>query len=941
MKNRLERVVIATFFLIIVFGLPLLAKSPNGNKLQMRYKQNKAGLFIEAAEYEWLRMRDPQTNEVPNDIRQRELRFASELPTKEDAINKRENKFNKADIVTQNWNSEGPTNVVGRILAVEIDFESDSIILAGSASGGLWKTTNLGATWDKKSSLNACQSVTCIAQNIAYNKRNIWYYGTGELLSTTSSRISIEPRTFSLGDGIYRSIDSGETWEQIPTTIVNDKNGLSEFFQGVWSIVVDTTNAESETILAACYGGIMRTSNGGESWEMVLGDSINKPFSTYVIRTCKNEYYAAISSWTINGLRPLQTGIFRSTNGIDWANITPPKFPDTTRIIKLAVSPLNNKVIYVVTEAPIKWKDPMYAYTASKHTFWRYSYNELTGKGTWLERSKNLPGGGIGDLKSAIKDSLHGAFCSGGGYALALAVHPFEENTVFLGGINLYRNYSGFSDSNYTNWMGGYPYDDSHSNLHPDIHCIKFLKSNINTMLVATDGGIYLLQNCLLPLHNWEFISYGLLSTQFYWVGIDNQGNGDRYIAGGIQGNGVYCLNKGKFSNEWDFVAGGDGMTTIVANNKEYILSSFCYGDIISYRMVNNLPDSVYHITPSFLTEDKFAFFTNFALDLNDNKTLYLAAKNSIWRNNDIKSLAYDSTLVENGWVEMTNARLPAEEYITAISISKNPPNRLYFGTVKGRVFRVDNANVGNPNVFEITGNQFPANGFISCIDVDTKDANKIFVVFSNYNIKSIFYSSNGGSTWSHQGGNLEENPDGSGSGPSIRWIRSLKASDGMIYFAGTSVGLFSTVSLEGDNTLWVREGSNSIGYAIVDMIIARETDGYVVIATQGSGVFSTNVKSVVSVKDIISLDEKIITKIFPNPADDYSIINILLNRPQKISIFLYDNIGQEVANFYEGYVFELEKNLVFNTKHLPSGQYFLIIKNEYDITKILINIIH
>lgn len=934
------------FALFIITAMILLSNDYRGHIISFtmspsKKKLSKAELVIFRTEYEFQRTRDPKTNTIPSDIKIKELEYVNKLPTKEHFLANNYYKTSSPLLLTQNWCSEGPSNVTGRILSIETDFDNDSILYAGTASGGLWKSTNFGANWQRKSPVNDVQSVTCIVQNIAYNKRNIWYYGTGELLSTTDRRISIYPRTTGMGNGIFKSIDSGETWQPITSTRIDTTNPLTDVFQSIWSIVVDTTQSENETILAACYGGIMRSSDGGETWSMVLGDSINKPFSTYIIKTSKNEFYAAVSSWTTNGLRPLQSGIFYSTNGINWTNITPQKFPDTTRVVKLCVSPLNNKVIYVITEAPIKWNNPVYAFSASKHTFWRYSYNEITGKGVWVERSKNLPGGGIGDVASASLDNLHGAFCSLGGYALTLAVHPFEENTVFIGGTNLYRNFTGFADSNYTSCLGGYPYDFNKENLHPDIHSIKFLKSNINTMLVASDGGIFMLENCLQQNFKWDFLSYGLLSTQFYWVSIDKMASWERFIAGGIQDNGIFCSKAPYNSSEWDFVDGGDGMTTVVANNKEFVLSSFYNGFLVSFRLINGRPDSIYYITPSFLTDDKFSFFTNFALDLNDNKTLYLPAKNVIWRQNNLKAIAYDSSLVETGWEEMLNTRLPNNEIITSISISNQPSNILYYGTDKGRVFRINNANTGNPSPVEITSNQFPQNGFISCIDIDSKDANKIFVVFSNYNVKSIFYSSNGGNTWSNQSGNLEENPDGSGSGPSVRWLKSLHTSDGIIYFVGTSAGLFSTINLEGDNTTWVQEGKNTIGNAIVDMIDARETDGLVVVATQGSGVFSTNVNNIIGVQEFNQSNKNQIANISPNPTNDFAVIDIILNEPQNISISIYNMIGQKLGSLFEGYVYETEKKLFLNTFLLPSGNYYLVLKTDTCYDKRILKIIH
>ncbi|MDZ7763029.1 MAG: hypothetical protein U5K00_01195 [Melioribacteraceae bacterium] len=102
----------------------------------------------------------------------------------------------------------------------------------------------------------------------------------------------------------------------------------------------------------------------------------------------------------------------------------------------------------------------------------------------------------------------------------------------------------------------------------------------------------------------------------------------------------------------------------------------------------------------------------------------------------------------------------------------------------------------------------------------------KTYCHFSNYNVISIFHSTDGGETWNNVSGNLEENPDGSGSGPSVRWITSLQTDSTKIYYAATSAGLYSTTNIEADNVLWRKEGRGTIGSAVVSMVKARESDG-------------------------------------------------------------------------------------------------------------------
>ncbi len=115
-------------------------------------------------------------------------------------------------------------------------------------------------------------------------------------------------------------------------------------------------------------------------------------------------------------------------------------------------------------------------------------------------------------------------------------------------------------------------------------------------------------------------------------------------------------------------------------------------------------------------------------------------------------------------------------------------------------------------------------------------------VCFSNYHVISIFASNDGGTTWHDASGNLEQNPDGSGDGPSVRWVSMVHQNGQELYLCGTSVGCFQLRILPAQMSIWNPEGAETIGYAIVENIDVRQSDGFVAIATQGSGVFTTHV---------------------------------------------------------------------------------------------------
>jgi photosystem II stability/assembly factor-like uncharacterized protein len=131
---------------------------------------------------------------------------------------------------------------------------------------------------------------------------------------------------------------------------------------------------------------------------------------------------------------------------------------------------------------------------------------------------------------------------------------------------------------------------------------------------------------------------------------------------------------------------------------------------------------------------------------------------------------------------------------------------------------------------------------YVGCIAIDPRNASRLVVVYPNYEILSIFLSEDGGQTWTPVAGNLEEHPDGSGVGPSVRWVSMLYVGDRPVCFAATSAGLFSTTSLDGTSTVWTQEGVGTIGSVVVDMVDVRQSDGYVAVGTHGNGVYTATV---------------------------------------------------------------------------------------------------
>ena len=183
-------------------------------------------------EFEIRKLRNPLTGRIPENIRTKELTFASEQPFKE------RNRENEAT----SWTHRGPFNVGGRTRALAVDVNNEDILLAGGVSGGVWRSTDAGLSWSKTTDMSDLQSITCIAQDPRKGLTNTWYYGTGELRrKTLQSEFS---SAHYRGDGIFQSTDGGLSWSILPSTSTGKPQVNDQCFDYVHEIVVNPTNGD-------------------------------------------------------------------------------------------------------------------------------------------------------------------------------------------------------------------------------------------------------------------------------------------------------------------------------------------------------------------------------------------------------------------------------------------------------------------------------------------------------------------------------------------------------------------------------------------------------------------------------------------------------------------------------------------------------------------------
>ncbi|MBS1492465.1 MAG: T9SS type A sorting domain-containing protein [Bacteroidetes bacterium] len=844
--------------------------------------------------WEFKKLRDPVTNRIPDNIRQKELEFAAGLPKR---------MGDAPDALT--WSERGPSNVGGRTRAVLGDINDTNIIIAGGVSGGIWRSTNSGVNWTQRTTLTQLHSTTCIAQDIRTGNTGKWYMGTGERAGNSAGQFGAAG-AFT-GDGVFKSIDNGLTWNLLASTSGSSPSSFNSNWQYVWNVATDASNATDDEVYAATIGSIQRSTNGGTNWTTVLGNTVTVSEYTDVKCATSGVVYAA-GSYIVGG--PMN-GIYRSADGVTWANITPGSFPATFGRIVVAIAPSNQNIVYFAVH-DVPNAEPN---SVNGHQLWKYQYVSGDGTGAggiWTALGGNLPQAGQGNL-----GTFNEPFDTQGGYDLTMQVSPTDPNFVILGGVNLYRSTDGFATSTNTKRIGGYQPQEqngTYPNSHPDIHIGYFKPGSSSVYFSGHDGGISRTDDIAgnVSIDNpvtWFSRSGSFNVTQFYAISLDPE-NGSNWIAGGFQDNGSSATNSALLTNPWGSINSGDGgYCSIPPLADDRLYSTSQNGDL---DRVNRDGSNMVSMKPTGLGNP--AFINPHILDPNNSSIVYYGGGTSgtttgIWRNNNIIN---GTATVGWSYLAGTDFGVPGNQ-VSAVSVSKaNTANVVYYGTDGGFIRRIDNANTTATVSANLNSVAMPA-GFVSCLAIDPTNSNNVIAVFSNYNVQRLWYSTDAGSTWTNIDGNLA-----GANGPSCRWATILYKDSQLHVFLATSVGVYYTLNINGASTVWTQEAVTSIGNVVTVMFDYRSSDNVLVAATHGRGSFSTVISAPLPV-ELLAFNSQISGS---NVSLTWSTGSEVNNRgfdiQRKTGNEDWNNIGFVNGNGNSN----VQHNYSFNDNNLQSGKY-------------------
>jgi photosystem II stability/assembly factor-like uncharacterized protein len=679
----------------------------------------------------------------------------------------------------------GPALMSGRINDMETHPTNSRIVYAGTAGGGVWKSSDGGTTFNPIFD-DYCQSIGVVALD-PNDPDNTIYVGTGE----TWTRNSV-----SIGDGLYKTTDGGANWNKI---------GF-EKSERIANIIVNPNNSQEiyVGVLGALWGdseerGVYKSSDGGATWEQLLyvdpktgcADLAMDPANPNVLYASMWEFRRTGWSFESGGDK---SALYKSTDGGKTWNKIHNGFPEgKLGRLAIAVAPSNHNVLYTVIEAEKDERKGLY---------------RSNDAGASWEQLNN-------DFGITVRPF----------YFSRIVVDPKNEDVVVKGGL-----------SGSISRDGGKTFKNL-GNMHSDIHDIVFNIKDSDIMYVGTDGGVY---------RTWDGgttmeIVENLPLSQFYQVSVDDAEPYNVY--GGLQDNGSWwgpsSSPNGVEARDWNSIGAGDGFRVLKHPTKPIIYSEMQGAE--SVWRIDTERELTKTIQPLPVSEDqklRWNWNAPMAISAHQPDRFYMGSQ-YLHKSEDMgdtwEIISPDLTTndpakqnqEDSGGLSMDNSGAENHTTIFTIAESTLDENVIWVGTDDGNVqVTKDGGKTWTNTVANIPG--LPKNTWCYHIEASVFDKGTAYAVFDGHTMNDMtpyaFKTTDFGKTWTNIisddvvgfARNIQEdyeNPD--------------------LLFLGTEFGLY--ITMDGGKN-WKKFTNNMPAVAVHFIELHKRTND-LVMGTHGRGV--------------------------------------------------------------------------------------------------------
>lgn len=685
--------------------------------------------------------------------------------------------------------SIGPAVMSGRIAALDVVAGDRLTIYVGSAGGGVWKSIDGGLRFKSVFDRHT-QSIGAVTVHPADPK--IVWVGTGE---------SWVRNSVSIGDGIYRSTDAGETWTHL---------GL----EGTERIARILAHPKDRNIAYVCATGhlfddhddrgVYRTNDAGKTWQKVLfvasdtgcADLAMDPGDPSILYAGMWQVRRTPSFFSSGGPR---SGLHKSTDGgATWMRLAKDLPAGDLGRIAITVSPAAPEVVYTVIES----------------------------KRTALFRSQNRGESWV-EMNSSTNVSQRPFY-----FSLVVA-DPKSTDRVYKPGLQ-----AAVSDDAGKTWgvLGaGGVFGPSY---HSDVHALWVNPRNTDQLVMGTDGGLYTSSD---RGSTWRFVQ-SLPIGQFYHVSYDMKWPYNVY--GGLQDNSTWFgpsrRSGGVGGRHWQSLSPGDGFWSFVDPRDDDVVYDEIQGGNLFRTRKSTLERKDIRPSPG-IGEPKYRFNWNTPIHLSRAApgTMYYGAQ-FLFRTRDMgeswERISPDLTTNDpkrqrqdqSGGLTLDNSTAENNATIFAISESPKNPRVIWVGTDDGHVQVTRDGGKTWTNVVKNVEGVAP-NSWVSSIEAGLADEATAYVTFDAHmdgDMKPYVYRTRDfGATWQPLA--LAD----------LRGYAHVVKEDPVnsnLLFVGTEFGLF--ISIDGGQR-WAQFTAGLPNVAVRDLAI-HPRDHDLIVATHGRGLF-------------------------------------------------------------------------------------------------------